>query len=203
MALPIMLYDEQRLTPAWGYVFNCAWVNLDESIVSILWKFARLNAIAGPVVVSLAARKTIDPCEGVAFTPEHIYIERLANTFHLSTRLLGIALASKVDPMRMSSQLRWCPACMREGYHSVVHQFECIQSVARYTDAPWKCYAARTRNPLLTGCTRSCLMRLIAVAIAEWDSLPIYDGRNNRAAISPRSGARDCIGCISDRRART
>lgn len=64
MALPIMLYDEQRLTPAWGYVFNRAWVNLDESIVSILWKFARLNAIAGPVVVSLAARKTIDSYEG-------------------------------------------------------------------------------------------------------------------------------------------
>ena len=127
MALPIMLYDEQSLTPAWGYVVNRAWVNLDESIVSILWKFARLNAIAGPVVVSLAARKTIDPYEGVAFTPEHIYIERLANTFHLSTRLLGIALASKVDPMRMSSQLRWCPVCMMDGYHSVVHQFESVQ----------------------------------------------------------------------------
>ena len=99
----------------WGYVFNRARVTLDESIVSIPCKFARLNAIAGSVVVSLAARKKIDPYEGVAFTPEHIYVERLANTFHLSTRVLGIALASKVDPMRMSSQLRWCPACMREG----------------------------------------------------------------------------------------
>ena len=59
-------------------------------------------------VVSLAARKTIDPCEGVAFTPEHIYIERLADTFHLSTRLLGISLTSKVDPIRMSSQATSC-----------------------------------------------------------------------------------------------
>ena len=60
-------------------------------------KFARLNAIAG-----------IDPYEGVAFTPEHIYIERLADTFHLSTRLLGISLTSKVDPIRMSSQATSC-----------------------------------------------------------------------------------------------
>jgi hypothetical protein len=80
VSLPILLYDEQRLTPAWGYVFNRAWVNLDESIVSILWKFARLNAIAGHVVVSHAARKTIDPYEGVAFTPADIHLERLGLT---------------------------------------------------------------------------------------------------------------------------
>ena len=84
---------------------------------------------------------------------------------------------------------------MRGGYHSVVHELE-THGVARYTHAPWKCYAARARNPLLTRCTRSCLMRLIAVAIAEWVSLPFYDGRNNRASYFARFNVRDCIGCI-------
>ena len=81
-------------------------------------KFARLNAIAG-----------IDPYEGVGGIHTRTYLYRAAGGHFplVDARLLGIALASKVDPMRMSSQLRWCPACMMDGYHSVVHQFECIQ----------------------------------------------------------------------------
>lgn len=59
--------------------------------MAILCKFVRRNAIAG-----------ID-LQGSGIKREHIYIERLGATFHLSTRLLSISPSSKVDPPRMSS----------------------------------------------------------------------------------------------------
>ena len=59
MALPILLFDAERLSPALGYVFDPHWVNPDESMASILWKFARFNAIAGHVVVRHAAKQIV------------------------------------------------------------------------------------------------------------------------------------------------
>jgi hypothetical protein len=67
MSLPILLFDERRLSPAWGYVFDRAWLKPAESILSILWRFARENRIPGHVIVSEAARERIDPYDGVAF----------------------------------------------------------------------------------------------------------------------------------------
>ena len=54
-SLPILLYDERQLTPALGYVFESAWVNPEESILSILWKFAYMNSISGQALVSQAS----------------------------------------------------------------------------------------------------------------------------------------------------
>jgi hypothetical protein len=43
--LPILVFDERQLTPSFGYVFHRKWVDPGESLVSILWKFARMNAL--------------------------------------------------------------------------------------------------------------------------------------------------------------
>lgn len=42
---PILTLDERQLTPALGYIFNVRWLLPGESIVSILWKFARANGL--------------------------------------------------------------------------------------------------------------------------------------------------------------
>ena len=84
MSLPILIYDERRLTPALGYVFPANWVRPHESLLCMLWKFALQNAIPGHDLASQIARYKIDPYEGVAARKEYV------NTQHLA-RLLGIS----------------------------------------------------------------------------------------------------------------
>ena len=127
MALPILLFDAERLSPALGYVVDPHWVNPDESMASILWKFARLNAIAGHVVVSHAAKQIVDPYEGVAFHHDEIHVDRLMTTLQLPPNLLRIALGPRSGVRRMCPYLRWCHSCLLQGYHSVVHQFNCVR----------------------------------------------------------------------------
>jgi len=42
--LPILTFDERKLTPSFGYFFDARWLQSYESIVGVLWKFARMNA---------------------------------------------------------------------------------------------------------------------------------------------------------------
>lgn len=62
--LPILTLDEQKLTPSMGYVFNKRWLDPCESLVSILWKFEKVNALPGNVVARVMG-PDIDPYEGV------------------------------------------------------------------------------------------------------------------------------------------
>jgi predicted RNA-binding Zn-ribbon protein involved in translation (DUF1610 family) len=127
MALPILVLDERRLSPSLGYVFNPKWVSPDESIASILWRFARANGITGQEITSLALRKKIDPYEGAAFSYEEIHLPRLGKLLNLPLNTLRTGLGPRCNRTRMSANLRWCRSCMLQSYHSVVHQFECIQ----------------------------------------------------------------------------
>lgn len=47
LRLPILTLDEQKLTPSMGYVFNKRWLDPCESLVSILWKFEKVNPLRG------------------------------------------------------------------------------------------------------------------------------------------------------------
>ena len=127
MTLPILVFDAARLSPALGYVFDPHCVNPDESMASILWKFARLNTIAGHVVVSHAAKQIVDPYEGVAFNHDEIHLDRLMTTLQLPRSTLYISLGPRSVARRMSPYLRWCRSCLLQGYHSIVHQFECVR----------------------------------------------------------------------------
>ena len=50
---PILNLDERRLTPALGFIFDARWLLPGESIISILWKFARANGLPGHALVRL------------------------------------------------------------------------------------------------------------------------------------------------------
>ena len=125
-AFPIMTMDEHRLTPAMGYVFNPKWVDPCESLVSILWKFARANAVAGQVTARLMG-PDIDPYEGVAAHSDLIDVRRLRRTFDLPPKALRGSLIPAAHKNRCSGCLRFCRRCMARGYHSVVHQFDCVE----------------------------------------------------------------------------
>jgi|GEM_PF-6993369 len=49
-ALPILTFDEGRLSPSYGHFFAHRWLAPQETIVSIAWKFARINALPGQIV---------------------------------------------------------------------------------------------------------------------------------------------------------
>jgi hypothetical protein len=41
MSLPILTLEQNALSPRFGYVFHRRWLQPYESVVGILWKFAR------------------------------------------------------------------------------------------------------------------------------------------------------------------
>jgi hypothetical protein len=50
---PTLTLDERQLTPALGFIFDVGWLLPGESMVSILWKFARVNGLPGHTLVQL------------------------------------------------------------------------------------------------------------------------------------------------------
>ena len=72
---PILSLDERVLSPALGYYFKACWLGPHESILSILWKFARANSLPGHVVAALL-RGQIDPYERVEPTRTCVDLRR-------------------------------------------------------------------------------------------------------------------------------
>lgn len=98
--LPILVFDERRLTPSFGYVFHRKWVDPEESIVSILWKFVRgLRRTLGMPLKVLRA----------ALIPARLY--RIASPW-----------------------FRFCPRCLRRGYHGVLHQLDTLHHCPMHGD---------------------------------------------------------------------
>jgi hypothetical protein len=124
---PILLFDERRLTPSFGYVFHPKWVDPGESIVSILWKFARMNALPGHVVAAQLATHPIDPYEGIAPRRECVDVRRLRQALGLPLYVLREALLPSQRYRAISPYLRFCRKCLRRGYHGILHQLELLQ----------------------------------------------------------------------------
>ena len=61
---PILTLEEGSLTPALGYLFDRNWLYPYESLISILWKFEKANALSGNVVARLLG-PDVDPYEGL------------------------------------------------------------------------------------------------------------------------------------------
>lgn len=125
--LPILIFDERRLTPAFGYVFHRKWVDPGESIVSILWKFARMNALAGHVLATQVATLPVDPYEGIEPRRELVDVRRLRQALGLPLKVLRAALLPPQSFRITSPYLRFCTKCLRRGYHGVLHQLELLQ----------------------------------------------------------------------------
>jgi len=126
--LPIMLFNERKLTPSFGYVFDPNWLDPHESIVSILWKLMRMNRLSGHMITTqLAKASNIDPYEGVAACRSEVDIRRLHQTLGLPLKIVRGSLIPNTLRNISSPDFRYCRICLRRGYHGVVHQLESVR----------------------------------------------------------------------------
>ena len=115
-SLPILTFDGAALAPSLGYVFDARWLDPCESLVSMLWKFAWVNGLAGHQVVAHVAGRPVDPYEGIAATVEEVDVRRVAHSLGVTARTVRAACRSRCPV------LQFCSRCMRRGYHGVAHQ---------------------------------------------------------------------------------
>ena len=119
---PILTLEEGSLTPSLGYLFDRKWLYPYESLISILWKFEKANALSGNVVARLLG-PDVDPYEGLVPRLGVIDIDRLRANLQVSRRSLRTALIQDEVRPRWSTSFRYCRLCLGYGYHSILHQF--------------------------------------------------------------------------------
>lgn len=122
-AFPILTFNEGDLAPTLGYVFDPGCLDPYESLVCLLWKFAWINRLPGHLVVNHAAKRLVDPYDGIPATLVEINVPRIASSLHVSHRTLRMAIRRADSCRCWCPNLQFCPRCMARGYHSVVHQF--------------------------------------------------------------------------------
>jgi len=128
VSLPIMLFNERKLTPSFGYVFDPKWLSPHESIVSILWKMVRMNRLSGHMVTTQIAKASgIDPYEGVAASREEVDVRRLHQALGLPLKIVRGSLIPDTLSNISSPDFRYCRTCLRRGYHGVMHQFVTVK----------------------------------------------------------------------------
>lgn len=120
VSLPILTFDEHVLSPRFGYVFHPRWLDPYESIVGMLWKFVRVNRLAGHMVVMQLSRQPIDPYAGIE--PCDVDVRGVARLLRVTQRSVRSGVAR---PGVAGTQcLRFCPRCVALGYHGAAHQIE-------------------------------------------------------------------------------
>jgi hypothetical protein len=127
LTFPILTLDDSQLAPALGYHFESKWLDPYESLLSILWKFEKANALPGVVVVRLI-RPDIDPFDGFASRLGEVDVSRLRDVLGLPPKALRAALLERPERRRYSEVFRYCRHCVARGYHSVLHQIESVTS---------------------------------------------------------------------------
>jgi hypothetical protein len=120
--LPILTFDEDRLSPSHGYIFNRRWLCPHETIVGIAWKLARMNGLPGHIVTKQLALRAIDPYEGIPPSDRYVAVSLLARTFAIPRKVLKDGLHQPDGKQQMHDRLRFCTACMALAYHGVMHQ---------------------------------------------------------------------------------
>jgi hypothetical protein len=140
LSFPILTLDERKLTPALGYIFHAKWLDPCESLISILWKFEKVNALPGHVVARLMG-PDIDPYEGVVPQVGTVDIRRLRDTLPVPLKTLRASLLP-FRHGRYSGPFRYCRRCVARGYHSVLHQMDHVSICPAH------------RKPLETACLR-------------------------------------------------
>lgn len=118
MTLPLLVLDERVLSPQFGYVFQRRWLQPYESIVGMLWKFARMNLLPGHAAIQHLCRDAIDPYEGL--DASDIDVVRIAKLLGVTQRSVRSGIVW--DHGDCSPLLRHCPRCIFMGYHGRAHQ---------------------------------------------------------------------------------
>ncbi|WP_331712675.1 hypothetical protein [Caballeronia udeis] len=157
---PILTLEEGSLTPSLGYLFDRKWLYPYESLISILWKFEKANALSGNVVARLLG-PDVDPYEGLVPRLGVIDIDRLRANLQVSRRSLRTALIQDEVRPRWSTSFRFCRLCLGYGYHSILHQFESL-NVCPHITVLWSRHVAAAATRYRIELTSNFLRRNIA-----------------------------------------
>lgn len=84
--LPIMVFDQDKLSPSLGYIFDPTWLDPCESLLSMLWKFAHMNRIPGHKLIAYVAKVEGDPYLGIAAARANLDLKKLATSLNISLR---------------------------------------------------------------------------------------------------------------------
>jgi len=120
--LPILTFDEQAIRPQLGYWFDCRWIDPWESLVTILWKFARANAIPGQVLAHRLCGDQTDPYEGVVPLRETVDWRWLQREYRIRRNVIRESLVSESRRYALHPDLHWCRRCLRRGYLATIFQ---------------------------------------------------------------------------------
>ncbi len=121
--LPILVLQAEGLRPQMGYLFDRRWLDPFESVVSILWKFARVNGIAGHLLAAKVCASGVDPYDGVPPLREIVQWHWLHGEFGVRCRALRESMVATSQARTLHPHLRYCTRCLNRGYHALVHQF--------------------------------------------------------------------------------
>jgi hypothetical protein len=167
--LPILTLDEAKLSVSFGYVFDRKLVEPCDSIVSLLWKFARMNSLPGHLLIGQLCRAPVDPYDGIGAGAQDVDVRLIAKLLATPAKTVGVSLGAAYGCRSLHAALRYCPRCIGQGYHSVLHQrvsaYQCpihrdplaegcsscghrtpYRLTAHLLDAPFRC--ANCRKPL-------------------------------------------------------
>jgi hypothetical protein len=97
-ALPILVLNNQMLSPRLGYFFDQRWIDPFESLVSILWKFARANDIAGHVLAASLCADGVDPYEGIPPLREMVKWRWLRREYRIPMRAIRESMVASSRP---------------------------------------------------------------------------------------------------------
>ena len=93
-----------------------------DTILSIAWKFARMNGLPGHIVAKQLALQEIDPYEGIPATTGHVAVTLLARTLAIPRQVLKDGLHQPDSRRRVHNLVRFCTPCMKLAAHGVMHQ---------------------------------------------------------------------------------
>jgi hypothetical protein len=129
MVLPILPLVPGVLRPHYGYVFDQSWIDPYESVLGILWKYAKMNSIAAPQLIQQICfdDSPIDPYLSTGLGDDEFDWIGFAQAVGLPKKTVHAGIAKSKFGRTKSLMLRWCTKCMRRGYHSVLHQYEEVQ----------------------------------------------------------------------------
>ena len=160
-----------------------------ESLVGILWKFARMNLLSGASLATLLRNEPLDPYKGIG--PAEVDFKAVARLLGVTQRSVRVGMDTVA--LDSSAWLRYCPRCMSLGYHGVAHQrgrhdrcpihrlplFTACRHCdrrsaywfdAQLLDAPFRCRHCRGYYGSVSGLPRRCALltreRRIAVTRA-------------------------------------
>ena len=98
------------------------WASPHESIVSMLWKFGRANALPGQVLITQIARHAIDPYEGISVCPSEVDLRKVQRALGVPLRVVRASLISESRQRTGSPWFRYCRSCLAGGYHGIIHR---------------------------------------------------------------------------------